>query len=408
MTIQKLTAAFFGAGLLLPAILVGMLAHYSGSNVGAQDGLDGEMELLVPQQGQSKAQDLLDEAMSAKLNAKRVSDLEEVISLCEECLDAEPEPADELFAKELLSTCHYEKAQRVMRTIAGGRINRAAYIERRQNAVDSLAKAIDANPESGEAHLLLGQIQELPGGDMDAGKKSLEKAIEYLENDPRRRSVAWYTLAAFTDDQDEKLASLTKAIGEDMQNLDAWRERGRTHLLKQMPDKAIKDFMHLVKKDPKDVESLEIVARILAAESKHDEAREMIDDVISENPEMGRAYTLRSRVHIMQGNLDEAGEDLDKALEIDPSDVTALLARSQLSEANDDFDEAMADVNRALELEPRKPEAFLLRSSIATGDGNYRQAISDLRQLLRLDPGNELWLLQIANIYLADLSLIHI
>lgn len=402
MSNQKMATGFFGAGFLFPAILVGMLAHYSGNQVCAQEIQGDGIELLVPQQGQSKAQDLLDEAMSTKLNAKRVSDLEKVIQLCEECLDEKPEQGDELFARELLSSCHYEKAQRVMRTLAGGRINLATYTQRRQSAIDSLAKAIEANPESGESHLLLGQIQELPGGDMEAGKKSLKTAIEYLNDDPRRCSVAWFTLASFTDDLDKKLEGFNKAIGEDAENLDAWRERGRTHLLKRMPDKAVQDFLHLIKKDPEDVESLEMVAQILSAESKHDEAMKLINDVISENPGMGRAYTLRSGVHMMQGNMDEAQEDLDKALEIDPSDVTSLLARSRLSEAKDDFDEAMADVNRVLELEPRMPEAFLLRSSIASSDGDYRQAISDLRQLLRLDPGNQLWLLQIANIYLAD------
>ena len=400
MSFPKIITRFVAAGFLLPAILVAALAHSSTSDVHAQE--DGQMELLVPLKEQSKAQDLLDQAMSAKLNAKRVSDLEKVIRLCEECLEENPDESDALFAKELLSSSHFEMAQRVMRTIVGGRVNLGTYTRRRQNAIDSLDKAIESNPENGEAFLLLGRIQELPGGNIAEGKESLKKAIELLANDPRRSSVAWFTLATMTDDLDEKLEGLNSAISDDADNLDAWRERGRTHLLKGMPTEATGDYLHLVKKDSEDIESLEVVSQILSAESKHDEAIELINNVISENPEMGKAYTLRAGVYQDQDKLEEAQKDLDKALELDSSDVMSLLARSQLSEASGDYKEALADVNRVLELEPRMPEAFLRRSSIAAGDGNYRQAISDLRQLLRLDPGNQVWLLQIANIYLAD------
>lgn len=394
------------------------LGGFFGSPAWSQKAADpadvAEAELIPPQQDAEETADaelppidaaltLLDQAMDAKLQAKRVSDLEKVIDLCEESIAAGLEAEDEQFARQMQGSCHYEMAKQIVQSLAGGgRVNMATFTRRRSAAVSSLEKAIDANPTDGEAFLLLATIQQLPGGHSELGVESAKKAIELFDRAPRRRSAALLTLASMTEDLDEKIKYFDEAVVNDIENLDAVRARGRAYLLQEKMDEAVRDFMHLVKHDKEDMDSLEIVTQILSAQEKDEEALELMNSVIAENPKQGSAYTMRASLYLVQEKLEEARNDLDTSLDLDPADVSALLARARLSEVEGDFDEAKADVDRALELRPGLPTGFLLRSSICMASGNFRQAISDLRQLLRRDPGNATRLLQIANVYLAD------
>ena len=368
----------------------------------APEVLEGDQVETLDVEELSEGVQLLDKALAAKMNARRMSDLTKVIQLCEKSIEAGLEQSDQDFANELLASCHYEMAKRLVQTLAGGRVNLASYTRRRKAAMDALHSAIQADPDNGEAYLLLGQIQELPGGDVDSGRESVEKAVELLRANPVRRSVAWSTLATFTDDIDEKKKHLQSAVEVDPQNLDAWRALGRAHLQSGDYQAALEKFIYLAKKDPEDNDSLDIASKLLLAEEKYDEALELMDDLLKKAPNSQGIYTLRANVYAMQNQLERASKDLEKALELKPNDTTALLARSRLLFVAGDDEEAMADINRVLELSPGLPEAYALRSDIAQTIGNFRQAISDLRQLLKLDPNNKKWLSAIANIYLAD------
>lgn len=351
---------------------------------------------------EKSALDLLDDAMSKKMTARRMRDLDEVISLCEKSLAVGLDEDNEAFAKDLLSSTHYEMAKRVVQSLGGGRVNLTTYTHRRTTALKSLEKALEVNPNNAECHLLIAQIQRLPGGDAELGRESINKAIELLADEPVRRSVALVARAALSKDMEERIKDYDEAIEVDVQNLDAWRERGRAHLLNDQLDEAVRDFLHLVEKDKDDRNSLKIAAEILVTQDKQDQALALINDLVETNPEDGNAYLLRAGVLMQQEKTDAARADLDKALEIDAGDIEALLARSELSAAEEDYEEARADVDRALELRPGLPQGFILRSAIAMNTEDYRQAVADLRQLLRRDPGNKGLLLQVAAVYLAD------
>ena len=350
----------------------------------------------------SEGVQLLDEALAAKMNARRVSDLAKVIKLCEDSIAAGLEEADQAFAKQLLSSCYYETAKRIVQMIEGRRVNRASYSRSRAAAVKALQSALEANPDDGESHLLMGQLQDMPGGDVDAGRKSLKRAVELLEDSPIRRSVAWANLASLTDDVDEKIEYLNNAIQSDGDNLDALRERGRAHLQAKNFDAAESDFVDAVRKDSSDTNSLDIATRLMLADDKRDDAMDLMSEILEKDPDAHGIYTLRANLRIMESQYDEAAEDLDSALELKPNDVAALMARAQLSFMQEDDDEALADVNRVLELSPGLRDAHMLRSNISQFKGNFRQAISDLRQLLKSDPDNKEWLTRIANVYMAD------
>ncbi len=350
-------------------------------------------------------QPFLQEAMMQKLNTEKMSDLDQVISLCQKSLESGLSESDQVFAKQLLSSTLYERAERLLQSLAEGRID-VRWARRRALALQSINQAIEVDPTQAESYLIKSRLHEFPGGDADEGKLAADKAIELFAGNPARRSVARLLRASFSKDVDERLQVVELAVQDDPKNLDAWRERGLLRLAKEQPDQAMTDFLHILEVDPEDLQSLEVVARILISQEKNEQAIERLSQFIAKQPEAVAPYILRAGVYSLSKQLDLAEKDLDRALELEPGQISALLARAQLFSDKNEFQEAMADASRALELSRGSPQltarSLLLRSSIAMGDKDYKQAISDLRQLQRSDPENVPLKLQIAAVYMAD------
>ena len=181
--------------------------------------------------GSARAQDepgleFLDQAMQKKLAAQRMSDLDEVVALCEKGLEAGLREEDQLFAKQLMTSTLYERADRLVQSLAEGGMT-LAWEQRRQQALKSLEKGVEVLPDDGPSHLLLAEVHQLPGGDAEKGRAAAEKAITLFADNPPRRAEAYVARAAYLDDADKRLEDYAAALRDDPLNLEARKERGR-------------------------------------------------------------------------------------------------------------------------------------------------------------------------------------
>jgi len=345
--------------------------------------------------------ELLDEAVEVKVGAERAEDLEQVVTLCEKALEAGLGDENAQFAKLMITSTLYERANRYVDFVLEGQ-SRHMWAQRRQLAMQDLNRLRKHDADHAEAHLLIARLQLLPGGDVDEGRKSAERALELLEDQPERLSVALVVSASFVEETEKKLELYEKAIAEDADNLEAWRERGETKLVLGNTEEAIADFIHLLSKDDQDVEALQSIAQAFADQEKYDEALEKLNKAISLAPDEPSVYTLRSRIRILQNDIDGAIEDLNEALRKEPRDVGALLMRATLRESKREFDAALADVQRVLELRPGLNQALLVRCFILFSAGRQQEAISEFKQLVRRDPENVELLLRLAAMFTAN------
>lgn len=343
----------------------------------------------------------LDEAIRVKLSAERLDELENVVQLCEQALEQGLSQGHTKIAKQLMSATLYERAFHVVAPILEGQVDRS-WLARRKQALDDLERAVDVNPQDGEAHLLIARLHELPGGDAKKGRTAAGAATELLQDKPDRHSLALTARAAFQTDVNKRLADYDEAIRVDKGNTVAWRERGRTKLASGDPEKALEDFTHLLNQNEEDVEALQAMAEALVSLEKYDESLEHLDRLIEIDPDVSLGYSLRARVRLVQGQVAAAEEDLNKAIKIEPRDLVALMMRGRLRLAQEKLELALGDANRILELRPGLPQAILLRSLIHTAAKDYENAISDLQRLLRRDADNVELQLQIASIYNLD------
>ena len=353
--------------LLLLGFIVAAGCGQGGRGAFAQDAAppsEAEDQSLAEDQKELLGQPFLQEAMMQKLNVEKMSDLDQVISLCEKSLEAGLSESDQAFARQLLSSTLYERAERLLQSLDEGRIN-VRWARRRELALQSINKAIEVDPTQAESYLIKSQLHEFPGGDVDEGKLAADKAIELFAGYPARRSAARLLRAAYCKDIDERLQLVELAVQDDPKNLDAWRERGMLRLAKEQPEEAIKDFLHLLEVDQEDLQSLEVVARILISQEKNEQAIELLSQFIAKIPEAVTPYILRAGVYSLAEQIDLAEKDLDQALELEPGRITALLAQAQLFSEKHEFKEAMADASRAIELSRGSPQLTARRTAAA-------------------------------------------
>ena len=102
----------------------------------------------------------LDEAVRLKLSAERFDELENVVELCERALEQGLSEGHTKVAKQLMSATLYERAFHVVAPILKGRIDRS-WPARRKQALDDLERAVNNNPQDGEAHLLIARLHEV-------------------------------------------------------------------------------------------------------------------------------------------------------------------------------------------------------------------------------------------------------
>ncbi len=349
----------------------------------------------------SEAQKNLNKAIDRKMNAGRMSDLQDVVALCEKAIEEGLDPADEEFASQLIVATLYEQSERLIQSLVDAKLD-LAWARRRQLALQSIQKAIKTDPDDPDALLMLAELHALPGGDREAGLDAATKAVALLDGKPLRRSEALLMQSGFRESNEEKLEDFNQALAANPANLDALRQRGKVHLMLNQADKALADFKTLLKKDQTDAESVEIVAQLLAGQEKYDEAIELINSAIDADGDEASGYVLRANIELARGKLDAALDDLKTALQHDPRDLRALLTRAQVYHAKEDYEQAIADTTRVLELRPGMIQALILRSQYALAAENFKQALADLRSLLRLNPKAVPLRLQMAAVYLAD------
>ena len=344
----------------------------------------------------------LDAATEKKLEAKTLGDLGEVITLCEKALEKGLDEGGTAFAKQLMGSTLLQRGMLLTRPIFEQKPPAPQWPQLRTLALSDLEKAIDAQPDLGEAHILIAKLQGLPQGDPDKAKAAIAKAVEAFGDDKRKKSEALALRAGLQDDPEKRMADLNEAIEVDPANSDALRLRGALRVQSGNHEDGLADLMKVLELDPEDVGAHRAAAEALASLDKFDEAMEHLNKSIELNENSDAGYILRARLYARHEKDEEAENDLNQAIEKNPRSLAALLMRAEVRARLEKYKLAEGDVNRVLRIRPGLPPAILLRAGILAAQEKFMAAVRDLEQLLQNDPDNVQIRMQIAAFYAAD------
>lgn len=344
----------------------------------------------------------LEEARNLKIDAKSLQDLDRVVALCESALKKGLNEESATEAKALLVGTSVTTGERLVDPILnGGQLDQRWQFMRRQG-LSRLQKALKYDDNLGEVHLMVARLQILPGGDPESAKKSVARALELLKDDKPSLAQCEIVSSALSENDEERLKHLDKAIEYDPENDDALLARGLFHALKNDGEKAVADFKAVLALDGSNEMARRAVVETLMKSEKTDEALGVLEEALKAQPENATNFMMRARLYIFKQETEKALADLDKAIEIDSENVEALLMRAELRLQSDKDDAALEDVEKALSVRPGLVAAILLRSLAYANKKKYDLAASDLELLVENAPDNPGFKLQLAFIYAAD------
>ena len=126
--------------------------------------------------------------------------------------------------------------------------------------------------------------------------------------------------------------------------------------------------------------------------ARYDEALQLADQAIAQDPSRPEFYMVKSRAAYYageNGNADAALEALDLCSAIRPQYVPMLIGKAELYASRGEDNEALGYLNAALANEPGNPEALYMRSLVFKRMNNDKLATKDLNTMLLL--GNDLY-----------------
>lgn len=340
----------------------------------------------------------LDKAVEVQISAKSLKELEEVIALARSAMKKGLEPTDQKFARGLLAGVLFRRGQMFATGVLEAVRPDPQLPEMRAAALDDLTEALEYHDSLPEAHLLLGRLDLLPGGDIKKARTALDAAAASEDADPDVRSAAYLYRSTLREKSEERLADLDQAVKADPNNAQAYRVRAAHKLSSDKPTEAVEDFDAALKIEPNHAATYEARGLALAALEKWDEAKKSLGRAIELFPQSAGALLQRGRISMLSGDHKGAAADADAVLKLAPDQPEALLLRSHARFSQGDADGALKDINQVLEKHPNVPQALRTRIAIYLGQQKRVEAIDDLERLIKVEPSQTTTMLQLAAI----------
>ena len=353
----------------------------------------------VPVRAEDAGQEDLDKAIEAKLGAESFRELQAVADLCRSALAKGLSDENAEFAKQLLASTLYKRAEAVTESFVNGRNFDQQTIKLWGLAVGELEEAIEANPKLAQAQLLMGKLQLLPMGTAEKAKAALDQAVKLLADEPDQLAEALRLRASAQSEPEKKLADLNQSLKLAPDNAKALRDRGNVYLAQNKPQEAIDDFKAAIELDPDDAEALLAAGLAYAMLEKWDESRESLTKAAELDPDSPIPLVQRGRVNFLAGDRDRAIADVSHALQITPDYSYALLLRGQLYAQSGDWDEALEDAEKLIEVAPGSSDALRLWAAAVAGANKIDEFLPRLERQHDLSPDDTSVSLRLALLY---------
>jgi tetratricopeptide (TPR) repeat protein len=196
------------------------------------------------------------------------------------------------------------------------------------------------------------------------------------------RGIAYYD----GGDLNRALADYNHAIRLDPKNAEALHNRADLHLRTGQLDDAIADYGRAIALNPKFASAFNGRGNALREVGKVDEALADYDRAIKLDPRSPFPFNGRGNALRDKGNLKGAIESYDKAIVIDPNYATAVIGRANALSDLREWDNALKGYAAAIAIDPKDPTPYNNRGTVYQNLGQFDKAIEDYNTALNLDP----------------------
>lgn len=111
---------------------------------------------------------------------------------------------------------------------------------------------------------------------------------------------------------------------------------------------------------------------------------DLLDEVLSADPDDRLALLARGSVYLKMGNSQNAISDFSQAIKLDTNHPKGYHLRGLAQELAGDNDGALADFARAIDIEPEYGAAYFSRATLLTKMGQEDAAAEDMKMVTHL------------------------
>ncbi len=168
---------------------------------------------------------------------------------------------------------------------------------------------------------------------------------------------------------------------------------GRFYMSRDRVDDAIAAWKKGVDVDPDRASTRRMLMKALLAEEdeqRRASGREMLEDLLANNPDDADLLTVRARVLLRdhgQEAVSEARRLLSRAVQLDSRAVTTQLVLIRLEASEGDLDAAADAARRALGYNPGNPDLLMAQAELERARGDLSRAREIAEVVLARDPG---------------------
>ena len=389
MSVNRRRVPFVAVSLAIVSF-VGGVARHARADAPARDASPAE-----------DGQELLNDAINAKLEIDDIDDFGRVLDLCKKAIDRGLDEGSKKFADDLYTGTLIDRAAMLTGAIVDAEQPDPNWRRIRAFAMRDLNEVVARDPGFGTVHLMIARLEQLPGGNRDRARAAAEKALELLGDDQLPRAQAHLVLAALEEDPDRQLRHYDEAVDLSPGDADVRRARGLHLLMQDECERAREDLEAAIAAEPDDASLHEALGMACLMGEQFDAARLAFDKAIELNPDAAGPLLQRGRVFAVQGDREKALADIDRAIDLAPRDPSGRLLRARILQQAGQSERALADVDAVLEQEPDMPAAVELKGLIAAEREDYPEAIRAFRRLAAKNPDDPVVLSQLGMLYLA-------
>ncbi|MBN2552091.1 MAG: tetratricopeptide repeat protein, partial [Spirochaetales bacterium] len=156
------------------------------------------------------------------------------------------------------------------------------------------------------------------------------------------------------------------------------------------PECALRKYRDYLKTFPDAAIDRLLIARLLVAAYRPEEAREELELLIAESGPTVETLLTLGHLERLAGEPDRERQALERALEIEEGNARVLAALGTLQVEAGEHDRARQSFDKALEADPREPTALRGLAVSCLEQQRYQEAVDYFDRAVDADPGNPL------------------
>lgn len=224
--------------------------------------------------------------------------------------------------------------------------------------------------------------------------------LRVIQLTPRSAEDHWNRGAAHFSlgNHSQAIADFSQAIVDSPGYVRAYSSRAAVLYLQGEEQGALADLQKVLslsqESQQNDIGFVATLSDILAQHESYEEALELLNAAIADDPSSSELYFQRGFTRSSQNDQTGAWADFNQAIRLEPNFSRAFYWRSAIRLQRQDFQGALADLNEAIRIGPNHTQAYLDRGFVRQELGDS-QARSDFEQagrlsdaVLRLNPNS--------------------